>query len=262
MSEQAMGRRRRRWSDNDRHLGPFTFAYTRCYRTIGIVLDSGKTSGCHVRVSAFGLTLICEMPAIIKPQRTWHSTPGGGYWDEYEREYGFSYGDGFLQVKHGAQTHSSDTDHNWGCFLPWTQSRVISHKVFEADNEDYVEINGMGWDERSAIMDSTRKQRFAITDYDGERIEVETYVDEMTWRRGTGWFRWIGYLMPTKTRRSLDLKFNKEVGPEKGSWKGGTVGHSTEIARGETAEQALRRYCERDHSSKHRRFQVAFVGRL
>ena len=40
----------------------------------------------------------------------------------------------------------------------------------------------------------------------------------------------------------MSMKFSKEVGYEKGSWKGGTLGHSIEISPGESALNAFIRY--------------------
>ena len=48
-----------------------------------------------------------------------------------------------------------------------------------------------------------------------------------------------------KIRRSLDLEFSGETGPEKGSWKGGTVGTGIEMLPGELHEAAFRRYCQK-----------------
>ncbi|MGY9050349.1 MAG: hypothetical protein ACKVKF_25850, partial [Rhodobacterales bacterium] len=48
-----------------------------------------------------------------------------------------------------------------------------------------------------------------------------------------GWPRWI--------KESIDIDFDGEVGERSGSWKGGTMGCSYNLRRGETMEQALRR---------------------
>lgn len=265
MSDAAFMRRRRRWSDNDHHFGPLLFAYSKSWKPLGIVLDSGKTSGCHIRFSAFGGTLICELPAIIKPWRKWVDLTGKewangpGYWDEHEREYGFILSSGHLSVKLGAQTNDSSTTQDWGCFLPWTQWRQIAHRLYNADGSAAGDVANLPWDKWQAARDGVTKSRFAITDQDGERIAVETYAEEREWRLGTGWFRWLGYIVPKKRSRSLDIAFKSEVGPEKGSWKGGVMGHGIDMLPGETQEQAFRRYCEQEHRSKYRNYKITFV---
>lgn len=260
--------RRRRWGDNDRHVGPFTFAFRESWRPFTIMLSSGSTErespGCNLRFQAFGATMICELPPIIKPWRQWVDLRGkewaqsDGYWDEHPREYGFCLSGGHLSVHLGANTNDSSTTQDWGCFLPWTQWRQIAHRLYNADGSlagDVADSFENLWKVREALT----KAHFAIIDYDAERIEVETYVEEREWRLGTGWFRWLGFIAPKRKCRSLDITFKSEVGPEKGSWKGGTIGHGIEMLPDETQEQAMRRYCEQEHRSKYRKFKISFV---
>lgn len=44
-----------------------------------------------------------------------------------------------------------------------------------------------------------------------------------------------------RTRKVIDIEFDDEVGEKTGSWKGGCLGCSYEILKGETPEQTLRR---------------------
>lgn len=269
MEQTISVRRRRRWSDNDRHFGPFTVAYREAWRPLAIVLTSGSTDhdspGCCLRIQAFGATLICELPQIVKPWREWVDLRGrewahsDGYWNEHPRKYGFCLSDGHLSVKLGAETGDSSTTQDWGCFLPWTQWRQIAHRLYNADGSLGGDVARLPWDQWQTIRDGLARAHFAIIDHDGERIEVETYVEERDWRLGTGWFRWLGYIAPKKHSRSLDISFKSEVGPEKGSWKGGTLGHGIEMLPGETQEQAFRRYCDQEHRSKYRNFRITFA---
>lgn len=102
---------------------------------------------------------------------------------------------------------------------------------------------------------------FLIDDHDGERITATTHIEEREWKFGEGWFRWLSLFRRNMVRRSLSISFDKECGPEKGSWKGGTMGTGIDMLPGELHEAAFRRYCEQDHSSKYRRYRVTFVGR-
>jgi hypothetical protein len=72
-------------------------------------------------------------------------------------------------------------------------------------------------------------------------------IQEREWLRGVKAFRWLSRFFYPKIRRSLNLEFHKEVGPRKGSWKGGTIGHSIEMLPGELHEAAFRRYCEKNN---------------
>lgn len=259
--------RRRRWGDNDRHLGPLTFVLRDTWRPWTAVLSSGKSDGCHMRLQALGVTLICELPAIVKPWRRWVSTerhewskPPHGYWDVHEREYGFCLHEGHLSVSLGRQTQDSETEQRWGCFLPWTQWRQVYHVV--SDGDLCIQVARLPWDEYQEQLDKIRRKRFRIRDHDDEEIDVETYVEQRVWRLGTGWFRWLGYLAPTRERRSLDIRFLSETGPDKGSWKGGLIGTGFEMLPGESQREAFKRYCSEEHRAKAGRYRVEFVGEL
>lgn len=263
--------RRRRWSDNDRQWGPFTLA-TSDYRNFSVVIDSGSTDydvpHCCLRLRAFGCTLIVELPPIIKP---WYGPEG--CWDRgpHSREYGFDFsGEGFFRLFLGAQTNDSTTTQMWSKFLPWTQWRHIRTSHFDDKGEHY-------WTEWSrprgfALRDSWLVSHevtklcpavaFEFDDFDGQRITATTRIEEREWKFGEGWFRWLSLFRRPRVRRSLDIDFSAEVGREKGSWKGGTLGHGIEMLPGETHEEAFRRYCQQDHRSKHGTFRITFVGRV
>ena len=91
-----------------------------------------------------------------------------------------------------------------------------------------------------------KKRLFEFLDYDGERITVTTMIQEREWLRGVKAFRRMSRFAKPKVHRCLDLEFHREVGRRKGSWKGGTLGHSIELLHGELHEAAFRRYCEKN----------------
>lgn len=53
------------------------------------------------------------------------------------------------------------------------------------------------------------------------------------------WKNWFG--LNVMKRHTIEINFSDEVGEKSGSWKGGTIGCSFNIQKGETAEQALKR---------------------
>lgn len=251
----------RRWGDNDRRAGPFLYARDKHYRTTTAVLSSGHSDypGCNLRLSAFGHTLIIEMPAVIKPSRLWVDTskydwstsPAGGYWDEHPREYGFTLSEGHLSVSLGRQTHDSSTEQRWGYFLPWTQWRFIRHSLYGVDGSLF-------WTQFEKVRDRAdwragldAKERcpsvsFEFDDFDGERITARTVIEEREWKFGEGYFKWLSLFRRAKIRRSLDIQFSKETGRRKGSWKGGTLGHSIDmIDADELHMTAFLRYCDK-----------------
>ncbi len=84
---------------------------------------------------------------------------------------------------------------------------------------------------------------FGFSDYDGEALTAVTRIEEREWQRGVRWCRFLSLFWPAKIRRSLDIQFSGETGKRKGSWKGGTIGHSIDMLPGELHEAAFGRYC-------------------
>jgi hypothetical protein len=255
-----------RWADNDRYLGPVTYSWTERYRPFAAVLDSGdddESAGCRLRFSAFGHTLIVALPPVIKPWRrkivaNWDAATVARlgrdwYWDAHPRRYGFSCSEGHLNLYLGRQTGDSRTEQRWGTFLPWTQWRHIRHSFYGLAGEHYWteprykaklgEPNNW-YDVYRAAKDACPSRTFAFADFDGEALTVRTLIEEGEWRFGTGWFRWLSVFRKPNIKRSLDLEFSGETGKRKGSWKGGTTGHSIGMLPGELHESAFRRYCE------------------
>lgn len=258
----------RRWGDDDRHFGPFLFARDRSYKHLALLISSGGSDsdegggGCFLRFSCYGFTVIVGLPQIIKPHVSWvdlsHADwatprPDGrkGYTEVNERVYGFSYSDGFLQVKRGRSTMDSTTDRSKGYFLPWTQWRYvrkswygIAGELLRTDWESSdVEVRRNAWQVQREFEDTMPKAKFAFRDFDGEELVATTHIVEAEWRFGTGYFKWLSLFRHKKVCRSLDIEFSGETGRRKGSWKGGTVGHSIEMLPGELHEAAYRRYC-------------------
>ena len=257
-----------RWGDNDHRLGPFIYAHDK-YVNFGVVICSGDDDypGCRLRFSLGSHRLIIALPPVIGPWRkkvvvtTWDDATiarlgRNWYYDTHEREYGLSYSEGFLQFFLGRQTNDSSTEQRWYCFLPWTQWRHVRHSVYGLCGEYFAtepkpvptELKKKGeWLDRyrawQDVVDQCPTATFQFLDFDGERLTATTRIEEMEWYFGTGWFKWLDWFHARKVHRSLDIKFSGETGERKGSWKGGTVGHSIEMLSGELHESAFRRYC-------------------
>lgn len=255
-----MDKIRRRWGDNDKNWGPFTYARDdKSWRPFAIVLGSGgeENYGCRIRFSAFGHTLIISLPPIIEPHRVkvfpnWDAETVARlgrdyYYDETEREYGFSLSDGFLMVFYGRQSHDSSTEQCWSCHLPWTQWRFVRHSLYDfkgrivwteppykkgRSDEERHKL----WEEEMEQKRRVPKRKFKLIDFDGEEIIATVYVEEREWRFGEGWFRWLGWFRKPKIVRSLSIEFDRETGPRKGSWKGGTIGTGAPLGRYSTGE--------------------------
>lgn len=251
-----------RWSDNDRYFGPFTYSHDPKYRKWGIMLGSGDGEDyprCRLRISLGGHTLIAVLPPILKPYREWVDTsqyawsngPGSGYTSLHAREYSFEFVEGALHVHYGAQTHSSDTTKSKVYFYPWREHRLVRHSLYDPDHTLFVTLpqtrprSHYSWRVEVILKQECPTSTFRFADYDGEEIDVVCRIEEREWKRGKGLFRLL-YLGRNSVDRSLDLRFLKEMGRRKGSWKGGTIGHSCEIFDGEPTIEAFQRYCTKN----------------
>lgn len=263
---------RRRWGDNDHYFGPLTYSRDKRYSPLAVVLESGcdEYPGASLRISGLGHTFILALPAwAVRPYRekvfpgSWDAATiqrlgRDWYWQIDRREYGFSLSDGFLSVYLGRQTMDSRTEQRWGYFLPWTQWRHVRHSFYGLEGEHVATLPDTGksyrddlgrWDREQAISDATPTISFKFEDFDGERIVAITKIEEREWHAGTGWFKWLSLFRKPKVKRYLEIHFSAEVGREKGSWKGGTVGHSIEMLVDELHEAAFRRYCKQENLS-------------
>ena len=266
-----MGNFKRRWNDkNEKHIGPLTFCWDDNHSRLGFMLDSGGEEdgqpGCHARLHLHKLTILCELPQIIKPHRSWVDTsrydvskPPHGYWKFDAVEYGVNLFEDAVHVRYGRQTHDSDTEKSKCYFLPWRQWRQISHVVFSPDGTPSRNLN-RDREGRWSLIDDLQKTSFEVEDFDGTLVTVETYIEERIWRRGEGWLRWLGYVTPRRRKRSMEMRFLSEVGPEKGSWKGCMIGCGIEMRSEETSEQAMRRFCDEEHRSKSGKYKMKLIG--
>lgn len=236
-------------SDKKHTFGPFTFQpWNKCFSA---TLVSGNDYDKHsrLRFSAFRRALEVRLPMILKPLR-----------QEHRRSYGISLSDmgngyDFLQVFYGPQTFDSLTTKSWSKHLPWKMWNHVRHSAYNPDGTHfYTNSKSVGWSENHEQMEKCPTVRFEFEDHDGKNIVATCHIEEREWHKGSGCFKWLKYFSKPKIARSLSLGFDSEVGPEKGSYKGGTIGHSTDIEAGETPEQAFRRYCEQPHRARGNKF--------
>lgn len=260
-----------RWSDNDHHLGPFTFARERIYKTFAIDLRStdDEDRGYYLRLSALGFTAILALPSwVLRPERE-KIVPGWDeatvqrlgrdwYWKVTPREFGIHVHEGYLSISYGRVTHDSSTEQRWGWFFPWCQWRFVRWSLYGTDGKLYGEVpprarfGTADYDRAEALQESCPTVSFQFSDFDGERLVAKTKIEEREWLFGTGYFKWLSLLRSSKVRRSLDLKFSGETGRRKGSWKGGTIGAGIDMIGTELHESAFRRYCAEN--------EMVFIG--
>ena len=76
-----------------------------------------------------------------------------------------------------------------------------------------------------------------LDSYDNTRIPCTFWVEEREWR--PKWLTWTGCFK--KVHRYIEIEFKNEVGPDKGSWKGGVLGCSYDLLPGEDPMDCIKR---------------------
>lgn len=271
-----------RLTDDEKRIGPLRWGST-SWRPWRITLEShGGDEGYKwntLTIYLFGIAASLYLPRIIQPQRRkvqavyWNTETiermgRDWYWDEEPRCYGFCLSDGHFMLYYGIQPGDSSHDQDWGCFLPWTQWRFVRFSLYQPDGTHFYTQFERGrrkrtgldvFNEQHEAENKVGKVAFTIRDFDGEMIVATTHIQEREWLFGDKWCSWLSWFRRPKIVRSLDIQFSSEVGREKGSWKGGTIGHSIEMLPGEIPSQAFHRYCAQEHRSKSGKYKIELV---
>ena len=84
-----------------------------------------------------------------------------------------------------------------------------------------------------------------VDPYDGKVIDARINIEEREWIRGKwAWLRFVLKHVPKCriVRREIEIEFLDEVGPKKGSWKGGTTGMGFDMLPNESIEDCWARF--------------------
>lgn len=269
--------------DNEKKWGPFTWG--KWFRCISIEWSSGggeeEDPRNFIRFTAFGWALRIWLPCILRPWkevRQSYADPDTIFTIPWPREYGFSLtqsgavgdrGYDFLMLSLGAQTHDSKTTKKWSYFLPWTQWDMMRHSLYAPDGSHlYTEprfkrgqhpkgFDHHIWHKRETAPASY----FSFEDSDGTKLIATCHIEEREWRIGYGFWKILRLFNKPLIHRDLNLDFDHEVGPEKGSWKGGMTGTSCKMLPGDTPEDAFKRFCEKEKNARHgRTYFIKYIG--
>ena len=241
----------------------------------------GRTNYCNLHFAIAGHSWWFRIPELFKPRKKWvdtskyewprPSTPKSGYWEYIKREYGIIVAEDTIHVRYGIQPGSwsssdkKNSDHTKIFDIPWKNMTYQHEEFFTPEWNSYSTVypktkhGALDFELLQKVQDSVPKIQFKFNDFDGEEIIATCYISKRMWRHGTSWCKWIGYIRKPLNRYILDIQFSKETGYEKGSWKGGTIGHSTEIQYGEDPLEAFKRYGSaedryRNHGTQNRGF--------
>lgn len=175
----------------------------------------------HVCVHILWIALYLKAPMLIRQR------PGTEDWN----------------ARYGASTFEGAVHLNWRLrckivHMPWTWGSAVRWSVFDANGKKHPIVHqyddGPYVDQRHI-----EKHPYVYVLRSGE-IQHRTatiYGSEIEWRlRYTPWLPW-----PRKVSRSIDVRFDDEVGERTGSWKGGCIGCSYEWRDGESMRGCLQR---------------------
>lgn len=181
-------------------------------------------------------------------------------WSKYEeREYGISIvkEEGYFHLTWDYCSNLMDniTGHKsksiWLWFF-WKQCNRTKQELLNLDGslyKDITDVKDTDAIDRYDLIKSYEKTQpyfeFKILDYDKEEVAVIARLERNTYSYGRGKFtRWLmKFFKKPIVSTYLELEFLKEIGPRKGSWKGGTTGHSVRLLENDNAVTAFKRYC-------------------
>lgn len=126
-------------------------------------------------------------------------------------QYGLTFFDDVLILNYG-KDKGFRKDPTRVFYMPWSWRHIATHEIAECGTFPYTYVLKSG--------------------------EVQNRTATVEEKIAYYWRPWIPF---SKYWRYADIDFNDEVGERSGSWKGGTIGCSYTIEKGETPEQCLRR---------------------
>lgn len=152
------------------------------------------------------------------------------------------------EKKYGVSVHDNTVFFHWGYDLKgWDIPFVNYGTAVRWDRycgpEEFVDIPS-NWGKhpyRTGYDGGCEKPStwtYNYTDpYDGKVVPCRFWVEELEWR--PKWLRWTKRF--AKVRRFIEVEFSEEMGPRKGSWKGGTIGCGFNMLKGEHPTETILR---------------------
>jgi len=158
-----------------------------------------------------------------------------------ERQYGFQITDCCLTVFTGEQDMDDTTGNRKSWYYPWRSGCCIKTELFDAAGKPWLVVKGRVPSEVEKVQPAAL---YVVKDVDGTLVQGRLTSEAVTHRKfdRRGW-HWLGYLWPTQRYLRVDLKWDKETGYGKGSWKGGNWGVSAPLLPFPTPHDWMRAHC-------------------
>lgn len=120
-------------------------------------------------------------------------------------------------------------------YFPWAY-RFHKREVLMKDGWRVEQKGDDLWDKQKwgdKILLKKHPYEYRLDSGKVQKVNATIHVEKRYWKR---WFS-----LQTKCRHSIEVEFDNEVGERAGSWKGGCIGCSYNIEKGETPLQTLKR---------------------
>lgn len=158
--------------------------------------------------------------------------------------WGFSYHNNTIWIYIGGGSNF-EGGKKWKTFsMPWeydwvrTSTYLRDDTWFDETNKKRVSWKNEGYGTQKWLRENKWTKTLPFIDkYDDTTVNATISVTAREWRPRA--FRWTSLF--SRTKKQIDIEFDKEVGRGKGSYKGGTLGCSYEMREGESPIQCLKR---------------------
>ncbi|WP_454844105.1 MULTISPECIES: hypothetical protein [Pseudomonas] len=251
----------------------------------GLTLDSGDNGdypGNKLIIQAWKYSAYIKIPRIIKPWAQKHTftslSPEAtaqrlekfghlDYFEYHARKFGFHMQTHGLHTSFGPSTWDSQTTKSRYFSFHWREYDLVLNTICDADGIEHIEKDKdvrLDYKAKEAIKGTMPRYVFLLRDYDGQEVRAYCHMEKRVYRIGTGWVKkYFGALRPTRTFIELDIAFDGETGPEKGSWKGGTIGTGSRAEKGDKhdAQHLIEKYCASTHRAKGASYSMTLIRR-
>ena len=127
----------------------------------------------------------------------------------------------------------------------WGQQVTIGLCMMDLTNShptiEFVN-SGMTYTQYREAQEASPALTLDVKDYDGEIAKMSVRIERHTKTKGVGWCTWTRWFRKPEVITSLLIQFDKYLGTQKNSWKGGSKSATVELLPNETVEQALDRF--------------------
>lgn len=183
----------------------------------------------EIHISMFGLHSVIRLPWINKEWMEECDSP----------KWGIAIHDNIFWIFRGGKGNMNGGCKWWAWDIPFFSKIHVKHAVETMSG--MVDSESLGskdpYVHYSDDFRVVKRHTIYIDSYDNSPIGCTYWREYREWR--PKWLTWTS-LFATK-RNYIEIEFEKEVGSQKGTWKGGVMGCSYDLLPGETPEECIRR---------------------